>query len=102
MAELTIVNPVAEARAETALSVRFDPAPRLDSLAGKTVGLFWNGKNGGQYGLSRTKENLQRLYSDIRFVDYIGAHGAVMRRATPEQHDQMAEECDLVIGATAD
>jgi hypothetical protein len=99
---LTIVNPVAEARAETAQAIRFEPAPRVTSLSGATVGLFWNGKNGGQYALARTRDNLQRLYPDVRFLDYLGAHGAVMRRATPEQHDQMARECDVVIGTTAD
>lgn len=102
MTRLTVVNPVAEARAETAMSVRFDPAPRLGDLTGKTIGLFWNGKNGGQYALARTKEQLARRYGGVRFVEYIGAHGAVMRRATPEQHDQMAKECDLVVGTTAD
>jgi hypothetical protein len=102
MATLTIVNPVAEAKAETANAERFAPAPRLATFAGKTVGLFWNAKAGGEVALARTRENLQRLYPDTRFVDYFGAHGTHMRRASDDQLDQMAAECDAVVGTTAD
>jgi hypothetical protein len=102
VAELTIVNPVAEAKQETAAAERFPPAPRLDTLAGKTIGLFWNAKAGGEVALARTRENLERLYPDIRFISYFGEQGTHMRRASNQQLDQMAAECDAVIGTTAD
>ena len=102
MTTLTIVNPVATPKQESAGVEVFAIPARLDSLAGKTIGLFWNGKNGGQYALRRTRENLSRLYPSMRFIDYLGAMGGVMRRASEEQHDQMARECDAVIGTSAD
>ena len=80
----------------------FQAAGRSAALAGKTIGLFWNGKNGGQTALRRTRENLERAYPGIKFIDYLGSMGGVMRRASEEQLDQIARECDAVIGTTAD
>ncbi|MEE9284509.1 MAG: hypothetical protein V3V35_02150 [Dehalococcoidia bacterium] len=102
MTELRIVNPVAEAQAASANAKRFPPASRLASLEGRTIGLYWNAKAGGEVALARTRENLQRLYPSTRFVDYFGIEGTHMRRASPEQVDRIAAECDAVIGATAD
>jgi len=102
MATLTIVNPVATPKQESVSAEYYPIPPRLDSISGKTIGLFWNGKNGGQYALARTKEVLSQLYPGVRFRDYLGAMGGVMRRASTEQHDLMARECDAVIGTTAD
>jgi len=102
MTTLTIVNPVAVAKQETSASEVFPIPARLTDLANRTIGLFWNGKNGGQHALQRTRENLERLYPGIRFKDYLGSMGGVMRRASEEQLDQIARECDAVIGTTAD
>jgi len=102
MSTLTIVNPIAIPKTETTRAEVYAVPPRLDTLAGKTLGLFWNGKNGGQHALRRIRENLSRAYPGVRFVDYLGSMGAVMRRASEEQLDQMARECDAVIGTTAD
>jgi hypothetical protein len=102
MTSLTIVNPIAIPKTETSKAERYPTPPRLDTLAGKTIGLFWNGKAGGQFALQRTRENLSRRFADLRFIDYIGMMGANMRRATDEQLDQMARECDAVIGTTSD
>jgi len=49
MATLSIVNPVATPKKESVSAEYYPIPPRLDSIAGKTIGLFWNGKNGGQY-----------------------------------------------------
>jgi hypothetical protein len=103
MTTLTIVNPVALAKQETAATSEvYAIPPRLREIVGKTIGLFWNGKNGGQYALARTKENLARAYPGVIFRDYLGTMGGVMRRASEEQLDQIARECDAVIGTTAD
>lgn len=102
MTTLTIVNPVATPKQESATVEVFPTPPRLDSFANKTIGLFWNGKNGGQYALQRTKENLSHAYPGMKFIDYLGTMGGIMRRASEEQLDQMARECDAVIGTTAD
>lgn len=102
MATLTIVNPVATPKQETSGSEVYPIPPRLDNVANKTIGLFWNGKNGGEFALQRTKENLSRLYPGVKFIDYLGTMGGIMRRASEEQLDQIARECDAVIGTTAD
>lgn len=101
-AVLEIVNPIARQKVETAAAERFPAAPRIDTLAGKTVGFFWNGKQQGNQALARTRANLSRLYPDIRFRDYLGAMGGVLRRASEEQLDAMAAECDAVVGTSAD
>jgi hypothetical protein len=101
-AQLTIINPVAAQKADEASSESFATAARLDSLAGKTIGLFWNGKQQGQVALAHTKTALSRLYEGIQFRDYTGVMGGVLRRASEQQLDQMAAECDAVIGTSAD
>ena len=102
MSTLAIVNPTAIPKTETKRAESYPTPPRLDTFNGKTIGLFWNGKNGGQYALQRTKENLSRVYPDVKFREYIGAMGAIMRRASDAQLDQMANECDAVVGTTSD
>ena len=101
-AALTIVNPIAVQKVETELGERFPPAPRPSTLAGKTVGLFWNGKQQGHHALARTRESLSRLYPGVTFREYIGDMGGVLRRASAAQLDAMAQECDAVVGTSAD
>lgn len=99
---LEIVNPVAEPQQEADTFERFAPATRLPDLSGKTIGFFWNGKALGDVALERTKANLLALYPTMAARDYIGVNGQQLRRSTPEQLDQIARECDAVVGATAD
>jgi hypothetical protein len=40
---LVVVNPVAEAHADTEGAERYPPAARPSTLDGKTVALYWNG-----------------------------------------------------------
>ncbi|SFC29644.1 UGSC family (seleno)protein [Tropicimonas isoalkanivorans] len=101
-ASLSIVNPIARQKVETAEMVRHPAAPRLDTLEGKIIGFFWNGKQQGNQALERTKANLKKLYPDVQFRDYLGAMGGVLRRASDEQLDAMARECDAVVGTSAD
>jgi hypothetical protein len=103
LATLEIVNPVADPRQETDAAVeRFAPAPRLSELGGKTIGFFWNGKALGDVALARVKANLAARCPDLKFRDYIGVNGQQLRRTTPAQLDQIAAECDAVVGSTAD
>ena len=97
MIELSVLNPVAEAKRE-----KVELAPRLTDLSGKTIGLLWNAKSGGDVLLEQNAELLKQRYSGIKFKNYLGAVGHIMRHATAEQADTISKECDAVIGSTAD
>jgi hypothetical protein len=102
MTELRIVNPVAQAKAGTVGAQRFPPARRPQTLDGVTIGLYWNAKAGGDAALAQTRLRLGQLYPKARFRDYFGEHGTHMRRASAEQLDRIAAECQAVVGTTAD
>ncbi len=97
MATLEIMNPVAETRQS-----RTAAAPRLGTLDGKTIGLFWNMKAGGDIALDAIAEELGKRYSGMSFRHYVGAVGNLVRQATPEQVEQIRAECDAVIGTSSD
>jgi hypothetical protein len=100
-ASLEIINPVAVAQPDSEEFERFAPAARLDDLAGKTIGLFWNGKPGGGVALERVRENLSARYPGMAFRDFYGAFGPQARHASPAQLEEMAA-CDAVVGTSAD
>jgi hypothetical protein len=60
-----LVNPEGAAR-PTLLS----PAPRPTTLEGKTVGLAWNGKPGGDVALDEIAARLGEQVPGVRFVRY--------------------------------
>ena len=97
MARLHVLNPVAQT-----VEHKVDPAPRLDDLRGKTIGLYWNMKAGGDVALERVAELLTQRYGDVRLKWYIPAQGFLIRHASPEELDRIAAECDAVIGTTND
>ena len=97
MASLEILNPVAEMKES-----RVSPATRVDSLSGKTVGLFWNMKAGGDIALAAIAEELAKRHEGVTFKNYIGSVGNLVRQATTEQVEKMASECDAVIGTSSD
>ncbi len=99
---LTIDNPIAEPQAHQENADRHAPAPRLDRLDGKTVALYWNGKQNGLDALARTKENLGRLFSDIRFIDVVGELGGTNRYLSAGQLEMLAQEADAAVCSTAD
>lgn len=47
-----------------------DTAPRLNSLEGKTIGLYWNGKPGGDYFFNRLAELLQQRFPTAKIVKF--------------------------------
>ncbi len=97
MVELKILNP----QATTAITpVSF--ASRLSDLSGRTIGLFWNMKAGGDVALEQTARLLADRFPKSEFRYYAGSVGAIMRHATPEDIERMARECDAVVGTTGD
>lgn len=72
--------------------------PRPSSLDGKTVGLLWSGTHGGDVALNRAGEIIQERYKNVTVKFFTGGNYP----APPPIVKQAAEECDVVIGATAD
>ncbi len=92
---LEVMNPIAQQRGVlTAMSINDRPA----SLDGKTIGLLWSGTHGGDVALMRAGEMLQERFSDVSVNFYTGGNYP----APPHIVRQAGEECDVVIGATAD
>jgi hypothetical protein len=60
-----LVNPEGAAR-----STSLTPAPRLTTLAGKTIGLAWNGKPGGEEALDELASLLGQRAEGLRFIRY--------------------------------
>ena len=97
MVELKILNP----QASTAITP-VGLAPRVSNLSGRTIGLYWNAKSGGDVALEQTAHLLGERFPKAQFRYYAGSVGAIMRHATPEDTELMAQECDAVVGTTGD
>lgn len=90
--ELEVLSPVAKQDDRA-----FAPSARLDTLAGKAIGLAWNRKPGGNVARERLANHLEKLVPDInllRFDDDIPFG--------PETIEKIVDQCDGVIGTTAD
>lgn len=90
---LKVLNPTADrfGGAEQAL------APRPASLSGRTVGLLWNGKANGDQALRAVEDWLKSSVPGVRTIFYAGAI-----RCSSELLEQVNDECDVVVGCTAD
>lgn len=97
MATLEILNPVAE-------TAKFNvkPAARISDLRGKTIGLYWNMKAGGDVALDAVEELLRKRIEGASFKRFIGSVGFTMRHATAEDAERMAREAHAVVGTTSD
>ena len=92
---LEVLNPVARQRGvEAAVGTN----PRPSTLDNKTVGLLWSGTHGGDVALKRAGEMLQERFKNVKVNFYTGGNYP----APPHIVKQAGEECDVVIGATAD
>lgn len=91
---LEVLNPVATSWGE---SHGHEPAKRPQTLENKRVGLFWNGKHGGDVALARLGELLQQKLKRLQLVRIDGA--VPSRREVVERAKQL---CDVAIGATGD
>ena len=74
-------------------------APRPSTLGGKTVGLIWNGKRGGEVALHRIAELLQERTKDIQVIHYRGNWAGGNPR---DLLDRAFRECDVFVGSTGD
>jgi len=97
MVSLEILNPVAEIVRD-----RVPPAKRLDTLEGKTIGLYWNQKPGGDIALAHVARELSQRFTGITFKSYLGSVGSPSRQATAEDIARMSKEVDAIIGTNAD
>lgn len=91
MAKLEILNPVANVMVhKTSL------APRLASLEKKRIGLYWNGKSGGDVALNRIGQLLESRFGGVSF--------AFIRSGFPGPKERLEEArtFDGVIGGTGD
>ena len=102
LAELEIENPVAIPEAYSEGAERVPPAKRLGTLDGKTVALYWNGKQRGPDALEHTKKRLSEKFRGIKFVDIIGDKGGTNRYLSDEQLEWMAKEVDAAVCTSAD
>ena len=91
---LEVLNPVATVQGELKTS---SSAPRPHTLDGLTVGLLWNSKRGGEVALTHAAELLRGHYKDIKVIRYDGS-----MPCPPAMVQQAHQECDVVIGSTAD
>ena len=92
---LEVLNPVAQQRG-LMNSTKINERP--ESLDGQTVGLIWSGTHGGDVALKRAGEMIQERFKNVRVNFYTGGNYP----APPPIVKQAGEECDVVIGATAD
>ena len=92
---LEVSNPVAQQRGMMNI-LRTTPRPK--SLDGLTIGLVWSGTHGGDLALNRAGEIIQERFSDVSINFYTGGNYPT----PPPIVKQAGEECDVVIGATAD
>ena len=92
---LEVSNPVAKQRGMMNV---LKPNTRPSTLDGKTVGLLWSGTHGGDLALNRAGQLIQQRYKDVTVNFYTGGNYP----SPPPIVKQAAEECDVVIGATAD
>lgn len=66
---LEVLNPRAEFEPPSNLAI----APRVADLAGKKIGLYWNGKPDGNLFFDRVQELLKKKFPTITVLRYSGA-----------------------------
>ncbi len=99
---LTIVNPIAESQVDLDPALRHPPAPRVADLNGKTIALYWNGKQNGPAALDAAKRLLSERFRDLTFIDVTGELGGTNRYLSPDQLDTLARDADAAICTSAD
>src|SRR6185437_5722360 len=75
---------------------------RVAGLDGKTVALYWNGKQNGLHALARVKENLTKEHHDVRFIEMTGDLGGTNRYLSADQLDRLAADADVAVCTSAD
>ena len=100
--QLQIMSPAA-----SRVDFKVPPAARLDTLAGKTIGLYNNMTGGADVAVNRVAEHLSRRFSNVRFESY----GGNLRDGRPalsrgvhiddDEAGRIAVEVDAMVGAAA-
>jgi hypothetical protein len=71
--------------------------PRVTELAGKRIGLYWNGKGGTSVFFDTVEKLLKEKFPTITVLRYVGAFDPGDRLAA-----KMAKECDTFIDGVGD
>ena len=100
--KLQIMSPAA-----ARVDFKVPPAPRLETLEGKTIGLYNNMTGGADVAVNRVAEHLGRRFTNVRFESY----GGNLRDGRPslsrgvhiddEEAGRIAVEVDAMVGAAA-
>jgi len=91
--KLTVLNP----RGEIAPPPIFAPQPRIPDLSGKKIGIYWNGKAGGNYFWNVIDQLLKEKLPAAAVVRYDGAYDLGDRLAA-----KMAKEVDVFLYGVGD
>ena len=94
MAQLEVLNPVAEIRGDLKPQ---GVSPRLATLEGRNLGLLWSGTTNGDVALRRVERHIQQRFPKVQTKFFRGEHPfaeGLLR--------EVAESCDGVVIATAD
>jgi hypothetical protein len=97
MVRLLVLNPVAQ----KAGKAEFHAAKRPQNLSGKKIGLYDNGKPGGDVVQRRLVERLEARFQGLQFPRYSGTIGG-RATLTAKGAEAIANGCDAVIGIRAD
>lgn len=93
MVELELLNPLGEIEPPRTYSL----APRVGDLAGKRVGLYWNGKPGIDNFFAVIEENLKKRFSNVTTTLLRGA-----MEITDKDMQTWASQIDTFIYAVGD
>ena len=99
---LQIMSPAA-----ARVDFKVPPAARLDTLNGKTIGLYNNMTGGAEVAVNRVAEHLGRRFSDVKFESYGGSlrpdRPALSRGVHIDEGEAatIATEVDAMVGAAA-
>ena len=100
--KLQVLSPAA-----ARVDFKVPPARRLDTLAGKTIGLYNNMTGGADVAVNRVAEHLAERFAGVRFERYGGdirpGRPALSRGVHIDESEAaiIAAEVDGMIGATA-
>ena len=100
--ELQIMSPAADR-----VDFKVPPAPRLNGLEGKTIGLYNNMTGGADVAVDRVAEHLSKRFPGVKFERYGGdlrPGRPTLSRGVHIDDDEalvIATEVDAMIGDTA-
>ena len=100
--ELQIMSPAADR-----VDFKVPPAPRLNGLEGKTIGLYNNMTGGADVAVDRVAEHLSKRFPGVKFERYGGdlrpGRPSLSRGVHIDDDEALviATEIDAMIGATA-